>query len=60
MPCVMIDCPSCKNFLGTRDAPQICKAFPKGIPDDLYFGKIDVKQLKECQHGYNFIDKHEK
>lgn len=50
------NCPCCKHFIGAKDRsePLTCKAFPKEIPFDYLFGKVDVKSIKECNNGIGY------
>jgi hypothetical protein len=43
------DCLYCKNLIG--DNKFICKAFTKGIPKDILFGKIEHNKVLEGQTG---------
>jgi len=40
---IKVQCFSCVNFIGKRKGETYlqCKAFPKGIPDDILTGKND-------------------
>jgi hypothetical protein len=52
---VISDCPCCKNCkdeLQSDDKPLSCCAFPDGIPYDFMWGKINVRELEECNNGF--------
>ena len=37
---IVSQCVDCKNFLGRNESNKlICKAFPKGIPDEILWSK---------------------
>ena len=57
MPCIISSCPICINFLRPKEDSNICKAFPDGIPDDYFWGKVDVEELVECKNGFKFEDR---
>ncbi len=56
MSCPILDCPSCKHIDLVRKHPHTCKAFPYGIPDNYFWGEIDVRKVAECNNGYRFED----
>lgn len=43
-------CIKCNNFGMFRE----CKAFPKGIPEDIWTGLFDHKNPHEGDHGIQF------
>ena len=55
MICIDYACDKCKNkykeLVNGWDVG--CKAYPDGIPDDVYF-KTDVTKLAECNNGYKY------
>lgn len=54
MSCKFPLCIDCKNYLFTNKESNnhICKAFPNGIPDELFWNKVD-DQL-ECALNIKF------
>lgn len=51
-------CLECKHYLGRRNVlkPPTCKAFPSGIPDDVFLGRIEHNDKVTGQIGkYKFI-----
>ncbi len=57
MPVIIPDCTSCKNFIDYNDASGYrCNAFPEGIPEEYFWGKIDVKEIQTCANGFNFVE----
>jgi hypothetical protein len=51
-------CFSCKNYIkATVDFTPLCKAFPKGIPMELYSGKIIHDKPYENDNGYRYNPK---
>ena len=51
-------CGSCKNVLKEKINGYIptCKAYPEGIPSNMF--KLDVRELKECNNGIKYEEKH--
>lgn len=48
-------CLDCKNFIRrTDDDKYICKAFLDGIPDDVFWNKIDHSAPIENDNGIHF------
>lgn len=46
-------CVSCKHFLGTRkDQVACCKAYPDGIPDDIYWNRTEHINPISGDNGY--------
>ena len=50
---VIPDCPCCRYFF-ENEKDNKCSAFPDGIPDNYFWGKIYVRDLKECNNGYKY------
>jgi hypothetical protein len=48
----MPPCYVCKNFITAKGAK--CKAFPEGIPDDIYWGKHDHRKPYPGDNGIRF------
>jgi hypothetical protein len=46
-------CFKCKHFL----SKQLCKAFPNGIPKEIYFEKRDHTEPFEGDNGIRFEEK---
>lgn len=44
-------CIFCKHYIDDEDAPIICKAFPKGIPDEVLW---EEDEEKECNNGIRY------
>lgn len=44
MSCIFPICNDCKNYLYTdeENSKYICKAFPDGIPEDIFWHKTDI------------------
>ena len=53
----------CKHFLGVNDVDQevdqlvVCKAFPKGIPDDIAYGDNSHLKPVKGDHGIQYEKK---
>lgn len=45
-------CPECKYLID--DKKFTCKAFPKGIPDDVVFGRFDHRKPYKNDNGIQF------
>lgn len=45
-------CIDCKNLISVRGAK--CKAFPDGIPEEIWIGGNDHKKPVEGDHGIRF------
>ena len=56
---IIPDCTSCKNFSGRENNYLCCNAFPNGIPNDFFWGNVNVRTLKECNNNYKFEDSNE-
>ena len=54
MSVIFSKCVDCKHFTGTREHPHVCKAFPDGIPDDVYWGKVSHDKPVDGDHGIQF------
>ena len=48
-------CLECKHFIDDRKFT--CKAFPKGIPDDLVFTRVEHTKPYPGDHGIQFEKK---
>ena len=46
---IISDCLECKHFIHNKKFT--CKAFPKGIPDDILFNKKEHKMKIKGQKG---------
>ena len=46
----IISCQSCKHYKTQRK----CKAFPKEIPDEIWYGKNDHKQKVRGDNGIQY------
>ena len=45
-------CLYCKNYIGrTKDGIHTCKAFPEGIPKEVFWNKIDHKNSIAGDNG---------
>lgn len=54
---VFSQCIDCKNYIGKIDDKLfICKAFPEGIPTDVFWNKIPHTEHIEGDNGYLFED----
>lgn len=50
-------CLDCKNYIGkNEDGKYICKAFPDGISDDVFWNKIDHRENIDGDNGIIFED----
>ena len=48
-------CMDCKNYIGRNNEDKdICKAFPDGIPDNVFWGDINHKTHIDGDNGYKF------
>lgn len=55
MSVIIPDCTSCKHlFNEKKNGKFCCEAFKEGIPDDFFWGKIDVKKISECNDKIKF------
>lgn len=55
MPVIIPECTSCKNIYDEIIEEKFCcAAFPKGIPDEYFWCKINVHELTECANGFKF------
>lgn len=59
MPTIIPECTSCKNFFSKESITLCCNAFPNGIPSDFFWGKVNVRTLKECNNNYKFENSNE-
>ncbi len=53
-------CVKCAHYIGQKNLlkPRTCKAFPKGIPEDVYLGKVRHNEKVKGQVGkYLFLNK---
>lgn len=54
-------CLDCKNFIDKNEKGVfICKAFPDGIPDDVFWNNIWHDEHIDGDNGYRFEDKYKK
>ena len=51
---VFSQCMDCKNYIGKKDDAFCCKAFPEGIPDDIFGNKKYHVEYIEGDNGYQF------
>ena len=51
---VFSQCMDCKNYIGKKDDAFCCKAFPEGIPDDIFWSKKYHVEHIEGDNGYQF------
>lgn len=49
-------CLDCKHYHG-RKIPLSCKAYPKGIPDEILQGAVDHKKPHKGDNGIQFVKK---
>lgn len=49
-------CMDCKNFIEKKDDVFRCKAYPEGIPMDIFWNKISHEQNIEGDRGYRYED----
>lgn len=48
-------CMDCKNYIGKNENEKLCcRAFPDGIPDDIFWNKIDHKENINGDRGIKF------
>lgn len=54
---IFSQCIDCKNYIGKNDQEQfICKAFPDGILDEVFWNKIRHTTSIEGDHGIQYED----
>lgn len=52
---IFSQCIDCKNYIGKNDdGRQICKAFLNGIPEDVFWNRIDHTKNIENDNGIKF------
>ena len=52
---VIPECPVCKHYLGRNEnGNYYCKAFPYGIPDDVFWGKKSHIEHIDGDNGFVF------
>ena len=52
---IFSQCIDCKNYIGRNEENNhICKAFPDGIGDDVFWNKIYHTSEIEGDNGYRF------
>ena len=55
MSVIVPDCTSCKHLYDNGEIGYFCcEAFPDGIPEDYFWGKVDVRQQDECANKIRF------
>lgn len=55
MSVIIPDCTSCKNIVDEKiNGKFCCSAFQNGIPDDFFWGKVDVKKINVCNNGFGY------
>lgn len=48
-------CMDCKNYIGKNEKEKFyCHAFPDGIPEDVFWNKIDHKKNIDGDKGIKF------
>lgn len=52
-----VKCGRCKWFSGYRTGKPRCAAFPLGIPDEIWWGRVDHEQPFPGDRGYRFEPK---
>ena len=57
---VFSQCLDCKNFIEkNRDGVFICKAFPNGIPDEVFWNEVNHTENIDGDNGFKYEDKYE-
>lgn len=51
---INIQCTDCKLYFSASNDDIGCKAFPKGIPDDIWFGRQDHTKSYPGDNGILF------
>lgn len=51
---ILSDCIDCKNFYEKNKTELTCKAFPDGIPKEIFWSKCKSNREKPCQNGIKF------
>lgn len=55
MSCVISTCAGCKHITIDKNGEYgACAAFPEGIPDDYYWGRIDVLKIEKCNNNVGY------
>lgn len=54
---IFSQCLDCKNFIEkTENGTFICKAFPNGIPEDVFWNKIYHTENIDGDNGFKYED----
>ncbi len=51
---IFSQCMDCQNYIGKENEKFCCKAFPKGIPEDVLWNKINHEDYIDGDNGYKF------
>ena len=49
---IFSQCMDCQNYIGKENEKFCCKAFPKGIPEDVLWNKINHEDYIDGDNGY--------
>ncbi len=55
MPIIISPCYGCKNYIQCNGKKEVCRAFPDGIPDDVYWGKVSHDMPIDGDHGIQYV-----
>lgn len=56
---IFSQCIDCKNFIGENtEGKFICKAFPKEIPDKVFWNEVNHTKSIDGDNGYRYEDKY--
>ena len=54
---IFSQCVDCKNYIDkNKDGKHYCKAYPNGIPDDMFWNKIKHDKNIDGDNGIKFED----